>query len=130
MTRRRSWRRSSAATGSSRSRHAMPRRTTSATPSGPPKPEGETRGGPSQAAGGPQPLHAHARDEPLHLSLLEHARAEVLGRLGPAGHGEAQAVLELTRAVAGGHEPGEEGVARADGRDRLERLPRRAGERG
>src|SRR5829696_1106898 len=71
-------------------------------------------------------LYSHLRDQPLDLALLEHARPEVLGRLGPAGDRETEAVVHLARAVAGGHEAGEERVAGPDGRDRLERLERRA----
>src|SRR5829696_2595208 len=71
-------------------------------------------------------LDSHLRDQPLDLALLEHARPEVLGRLGPAGDRETEAVVHLARAVTGGHEAGEERVAGPDGRDRLERLERRA----
>src|SRR5215211_4058986 len=67
-------------------------------------------------------LQAYLRQQPLDLALLELAGAEVLSRLGPAGNGEAQAVLVVATGVARGDEAGQEGVAGPDRRDRLERL--------
>src|SRR3954454_12608049 len=37
-----------------------------------------------------QALHRHLGQQPVHLARVEHARAEVLHRLGAAGHCEAQ----------------------------------------
>src|SRR5215213_9266138 len=69
-------------------------------------------------------LHADLGEQSLDLALLDLAGAEMLGRLGPARHREAQAVLVVAPRVAGGHEAGEEGVARPHRRDRLQRLER------
>src|ERR687896_1362314 len=75
--------------------------------------------------GGLEGLDAHLREEALDLALLQHAGPEVLRRLRPAGDREAQAVLRVAPAVACRDEAREQRVARADGRDRLERLPTR-----
>src|ERR687895_1163565 len=72
-------------------------------------------------------LDAHLREEAVDLALLQHAGPEVLRRLRPAGDREAQAVLRVAAPVAGRHEPGQQGVARADRGDRLERLEGRPG---
>src|SRR3954471_15803049 len=58
-----------------------------------------------------EPLDRDLVEQPLDLALVQHTRAEVLHRLGAAGHREAQAVLRRAAAVARGDHAGEEGVA-------------------
>src|SRR4051794_17744073 len=66
-----------------------------------------------------EPLDGHLGHQPVDVARVEHAGPEVLHRLGPAGHGEAQALLRVAAAVARRHEAREEGVAGPDGRARL-----------
>src|SRR4051812_30086694 len=54
-----------------------------------------------------QPLDRHVVQQALDLARVEHAGAEVLYRLRPAGHREAQAVLRGAAAVARGDHAGE-----------------------
>src|SRR3954464_13010226 len=56
-------------------------------------------------------LQPDLRQQPLDLTLLDLAGAEMLGRLGPACDGEAEAVLVVATGVARGDEAGQEGVA-------------------
>src|SRR5918999_5457144 len=63
--------------------------------------------------------------EPSRLPGLEAAGADLQSRRGARGDGALQRVLELLAGEARGQEPGEQHVARADGRDRLD--PRGAG---
>jgi len=48
----------------------------------------------------------HLVDEPRNLTRIERARAQVLGRLGAAGDGEAQALLDPELRALGGDEAG------------------------
>ena len=69
----------------------------------------------------PGALDLDLAEQALDLAGVDQARAEVLGRLRAAGDAVDQAVLGAQAVVAGGDEAGEERVARADGRARLDR---------
>ena len=69
-----------------------------------------------------QIAHLDLVEQPLDLAAVDGAGAEVLGRLGAAGDTVGETLLRLTAVVEPGHVAGQEGVAGADRRDRLERL--------
>src|SRR3954454_7842086 len=98
------------------------------------------KGGTAMRSGGPTPLRGRESrhrstdlgrelraldldtvEAPLDLSRIDHPGPEMAGRPRPAGDAVDQAVLRAASAVPRRHEPGQERVARADRRARLDR---------